>query len=93
MRATTQPSTAPSPTDDQSLPVVEFAFDPAVPPRPDRDAVAGFDALLASLDPDTARHVLRESLAEIVLWQHHLRVRESRYASDGARPRELFRIG
>jgi hypothetical protein len=93
MRAANPPSAKPSPTADPSMPVVEFAFGPAVPPQPDRDAVAGFDALLASLDPDTARHVLRESLAEIVLWQHHLRVRESRYASDEARPRELFRIG
>jgi hypothetical protein len=27
------------------------------------------------------------------LWQHHLRVQESRYASDDGQPRELFRIG
>ena len=69
-----------------------FAETDGYAPKPDQDAVAGFDALLASLDPDTARHVLRECLAEIVLWQHHLRVQESHYASDEARPREMFRI-
>lgn len=93
MRAANQPCADPSPIAAPPMPVAEFAVDFAAPPRPDRDAVAGFDALLDSLDPDTARHVLRECLAEIVLWQHHLRVRESRYASDEARPRELFRIG
>jgi hypothetical protein len=77
---------------DPAMPVVEFTFDQGIAPKPDQDAVAGFDALLASLDPDTARHVLRECLAEIALWQHHLRVQESRYTSEDARPRELFRI-
>jgi hypothetical protein len=61
--------------------------------RPDQETVAGFDAALAGLDPDTARRVLSEGLAEIALWQHHLRVQESRYASDDGQPRELFRIG
>jgi hypothetical protein len=60
---------------------------------PDQETVAGFDAVLAGLDPDTARQVLHEGLAEIGLWQHHLRVQESRYASDDGQPRELFRIG
>jgi hypothetical protein len=79
--------------DDPALPAMDFGFDGDVAPRPDRDAVAGFDALLSTLDPDTARHVLSECLAEIALWQHHLRVQASRYANDDARPRELFRIG
>jgi len=78
---------------DTPLPVMEFTFEQDLAPKPDQDAVAGFDALLASLDPETARRVLRDCLAEIALWQHHLRVQESRYASEDARPRELFRIG
>ena len=65
----------------------------AFAPKPDRDTVAGFDALLADLDPDTARDVLRACLDGIALRQHHLRVQESRYASDDAQPRTLFRIG
>ena len=80
------------PIADPALPVTEFDFD-GIAPRPDPEAVAGFDALLASLDPDTARLVLSECLAEIALWQHHLRVQESRYASQDARPLALFRIG
>lgn len=35
---------------------------------------------------------IRDRLAEIALWRHHLRVNDSRYASDSARPRELFHI-
>ena len=35
---------------------------------------------------------IRDRLAEIALWQHHLRVNDSRYASDSAKPRELFHI-
>lgn len=66
-------------------------FDPT--PHPDQQAVEGFDALLRELDPATAQQVLRECVAEIALWQHHLRVQESRYASDDARPREMFHIG
>ena len=61
--------------------------------QPDQETVAGFDALLARLDPATARQVLHEGLAEIGLWQHHLRVQESRYASDDGQPRELSHIG
>lgn len=93
MRAANQGFAVPSPTADAGMPVVEFTFEQAAAPRPDREAVAGFDALLARLDPETARVVLRDCVAEIALWQHHLRVQESRYASDDARPRELFRIG
>lgn len=93
MRAANQGFVVPSPTPNADMPVVEFSFEAGPAPRPDQDAVAGFDALLARLDPDTARVVLRECLAEIALWQHHLRVQESRYASEDARPRELFRIG
>lgn len=74
-------------------PVAGFDLADGLAPRPDLDTVAGFDALLASLDPDTARHVLRECLVEIALWQHHLRVQDSRYASDAPQPREMFRIG
>src|SRR5690242_10966023 len=44
---------------DAAMPVVEFTFEQGIAPKPDQEAVAGFDALLASLDPDTARHVLR----------------------------------
>lgn len=93
MRAANPLFADPSPIADPTMPVVEFTFDPEGAPRPGEDAVAGFDALLASLDPDTARQVLRECVAEVALWQHHLRVQESRYASEDARPRELFRIG
>jgi hypothetical protein len=86
--------------DDSALPAMDFGvgvgvgvgFDDDLPPRPDRDAVADFDALLAGLDPETARDMLCECLAGIALWQHQLRVQASRYAND-ARPRELFRIG
>lgn len=92
MRAATRTLADRTPIADPALPVTEFDFD-GIAPRPGQEAVAGFDALLASLDPDTARTVLRECLAEIALWQHHLRVQESRYASEDARPRELFRIG
>jgi len=92
MRAATQTFADPSSIADPAMPVVEFTFDQGIAPKPDQDAVAGFDALLASLDPDTARTVLRECLAEIALWQHHLRVQESRYASDDARPQSMFRI-
>ena len=92
MRAANQTIADPSPITDPAMPVVEFTFDQGIAPKPDQDAVAGFDALLASLDPDTARQVLRECLAEIALWQHHLRVQESRYAGDDAEPRALFRI-
>jgi len=87
MRAAYPPST------ENALPVTEFTFEQGLAPKPDPEAVAGFDALLASLDPDTARRVLRECLAEIALWQHHLRVQESRYASEDPRPQALFRIG
>ncbi|MDQ2702793.1 MAG: hypothetical protein M3Y70_08300 [Pseudomonadota bacterium] len=62
------------------------------PPIPDAQAVASFEALLASLEPDVARVVLRDCLAEIALWQHHLRVQQRHYAAD-ARPREMFHIG
>ena len=60
--------------------------------RPDNQAIAGFDALLSGLDPVTAQRVLQECLAEIALWQHHLRVQERHYAAD-VRPREMFHIG
>ena len=60
--------------------------------RPDDQAIAGFDALLRNMDPETAHRVLQECLAEIALWQHHLRVQERHYAAD-ARPREMFHIG
>ena len=60
--------------------------------RPDDQAIAGFDALLRNMDPETAQRVLQECLAEIALWQHHLRVQERHYAAD-ARPREMFHIG
>ena len=40
----------------------------------------------------TARHALLDGIAEIALRRHQLRVRESRYASEDARPSELFRI-
>lgn len=66
-------------------------FDPV--PQPDPEAIAGFDVLLEGLDPETAKLVLRDCLAEIALWQHQLRVQETRYASDEARPREMFHIG
>jgi hypothetical protein len=92
MRAATRTLADPSPIADPAMPVVAFTFDQGIAPKPDQDAVAGFDALLASLDPDTARTALRECLAEIALWQHHLRVQESRYASDDARPQAMFRI-
>lgn len=93
MRAANPGFAVPSPTADADMPVAEFTFDQGAAPRPDREAVAGFDALLARLDPEIARVVLRDCLAEIALWQHQLRVQESRYASDDARPRDLFRIG
>ncbi len=93
MRAANQGFVVPSPTTDADMPVREFTFDQRTVPRPDQEAVAGFDALLARLDPQTAHAVLRDCVAEIALWQHHLRVQESRYASDDARPRDLFRIG
>jgi hypothetical protein len=88
MRAANQLFADPPPTVDPAMPFV----DPDLAPRPDHDAVAGFDALLAGLDPDTARHVLRECLAGIALRQHQLRVQESRYAGEDARPQALFRI-
>ncbi len=91
MRTANQTFADRAPIADPALPVTEFDFD-GIAPKPDQEAVAGFDAVLASLDPVTARQVLRECLAEIALWQHHLRVQESRYASEDARPRELFRI-
>ena len=87
MRAANQTST------DDAMPVTGYTFEQGIAPRPDEASIAGFDALLASLDPDSARRVLRDCLAEIALWQHHLRVQESRYASDDARPQALFRIG
>ena len=62
-------------------------------PTPDQDAVAGMDALIATLEPEAARDVLRECLAGIALRQHRLRVQERRYAGDEAQPRALFRIG
>ena len=67
-----------------------FDLDPI--PRPDPQAIAGFDALLQGMEPETAQRVLRECVAEIALWQHHLRVQERHYATD-ARPREMFHIG
>ncbi len=60
--------------------------------RPDHEAIAGFDALLSGMDPETAQRVLQECLAEIALWHHHVQVQERHYATD-ARPREMFRIG
>lgn len=35
---------------------------------------------------------VRDRLAQIALWQHHLRVNDSHYASSGS-PRELFHVG
>jgi uncharacterized membrane protein YkvA (DUF1232 family) len=35
---------------------------------------------------------IRDRLAEIALWQHHMRVNESHYAGDNAKPQELFHI-
>ena len=71
-----------------------FDLDPIPRPdvRPDHQAIAGFDALLRGMEPEAAQRVLQECLAEIALWQHHLRVQERHYAAD-ARPRELFHIG
>jgi hypothetical protein len=57
------------------------------------EPTTSFDALLQGLDPETADQVLRDCRAEVALWQHHLRVQETSYASDDPRPRELFRIG
>ena len=71
-----------------------FDLDPIPRPdvRPDHQAIAGFDALLRGMEPEAAQRVLQECLAEIALWQHHLRVQERHYAAD-ARPREMFHIG
>jgi hypothetical protein len=57
------------------------------------EPIMSFDALLQGLDPETADRVLRDCRAEVALWQQHLRVQESSYASNDPRPRELFHIG
>ncbi|MGH8072764.1 MAG: hypothetical protein ACREO4_01650 [Lysobacter sp.] len=44
-------------------------------------------------DGETQRHAwVRDRLAEIALWQHHLRVNDSQYAHSGDPP-PLFRVG
>jgi hypothetical protein len=62
-------------------------------PYPDQQALAGLDALMRQLDPETAQRLLRDCLDEIALRQQRLRVQESHYAGEDARPRELFHIG
>ena len=62
-------------------------------PYPDQRAFAGLDAVMRELDPATAQRLLRDCLDEIALRQHRLRVQESHYAGDDARPRQLFHIG
>lgn len=69
------------------------ALDLTPTPYPDQQAIAGLDVLLQGLDPETAQRLLRDCLDEIALRQHRLRVQESHYAGDDARPRELFHIG
>ena len=42
--------------------------------------------------PARRRAWIRDRLAEVALWRHHLHVNQSRYAGDNARPRALFHI-